>query len=400
MSNLADGVALLALPLLAIQVTRDPVAVSGLRVALTLPWLLFGLLAGVLTDRLDRRRLMVWGNLMRGAALALLGTVALTDQLGLLWLYAAGFLLGIGETWTDTAAQAILPAVVPREGLRRANGRLYSAQVVLNEFAGAPLAGLLVTVSVAAAAFTPAALYLAAGVLVALLPGRYAARRTERTSIATDLREGLRGLAGDRGLRRLVAYSAGVNLVNAAFFAVFVLFAVGAGAPMGLTAPQYSLLLIAVAAGAIGGAQLTERISGKLRTAPVLSAAAVLLGLCLALPALTTHPLAVGAALAVAGAAVAVGNVLAVSMRQEIVPDRLLGRVTAGVRMVVFGALPVGSLLGGVIAATWSPRLLFVVLGVASLLLAFVPHRLPGAAPPLGEPPAGPRAGDITAART
>ncbi|MDP9373173.1 MAG: MFS transporter, partial [Chloroflexota bacterium] len=142
-SNLGDGVALVAAPLLAAALTRDPALVAGLAVAQQLPWLLFALLSGALADRLDRRRAMAAVGAGRAALIGALGIAVLLDHANLPLLYAVFFLLGVGETLFDTTAATVLPAVVPREQLPRANARLSGIATVTNHFIGKPLGGLL-----------------------------------------------------------------------------------------------------------------------------------------------------------------------------------------------------------------------------------------------------------------
>src|SRR5689334_679327 len=150
-SNLADGVLKVALPLVAIRYTDSPTLIAGLTFALTLPWLLFALPAGALADRLDRRRAMLGANLARAALLGALAVAVVLD-LGSIWLlYAVALLIGVSETLYDTSAQSILPLVVPRERLSRANGRLYAAELAANQFVGPPLGGVLVSAGVALA---------------------------------------------------------------------------------------------------------------------------------------------------------------------------------------------------------------------------------------------------------
>jgi MFS family permease len=165
-------------PLLAASLTRDPLLVAGLAVAQRLPWLLFSLVSGVLVDRLDRRRLMVRVDAARSVAAGLLGVAVLADLASLPVLYAVFFLLGTAETLFDSAAVSILPAVVPREQLPRANGRLLSAQMVANELVAPPLGGLLF-----AAAALPflldAGTFAAAAALVAAIAGRFRVERPE-----------------------------------------------------------------------------------------------------------------------------------------------------------------------------------------------------------------------------
>ena len=179
LSNLADGLVKIALPLVAVTLTDSPGLVAGITLAVTLPWLLFALPAGALADRVDRRRAMVAANLARAAAVAVLAVplvLGLESSTAAIWaLYAMALLLGTAETVYDTSAQSILPQVVPRDRLPRANGRLIAAELTANEFVGPPLGGLLVAVGIAAAFLTPAALW-------ALLPAAERERLGRRLS--------------------------------------------------------------------------------------------------------------------------------------------------------------------------------------------------------------------------
>src|SRR4029453_14893717 len=140
-SNLADGILKVALPLVAVRETSSPVQIAALTFALGLPWLLFALPAGALPDRFDRRRMMAAADLLRAALLAVLAVAALADAMSLWLLYAVALAVGVAETLHDTAAQSILPQVVPRARLSRANGRLFAAELTANQFVGPPLGG-------------------------------------------------------------------------------------------------------------------------------------------------------------------------------------------------------------------------------------------------------------------
>jgi len=167
LSNLADGVVKVSLPLVAVTLTDSPALVAGIVVAVTLPWLLFALPAGALTDRVDRRAAMLLANVARASALAVLVATVLLGY-GSIWaLYAVALFVGIAETVYDTCAQSILPQVVPRERLSRANGRLQAAELAANEFVGPPLGGVLVATGIAVAFAAPAGLWaVAVGVLL------------------------------------------------------------------------------------------------------------------------------------------------------------------------------------------------------------------------------------------
>ncbi len=147
-SNLADGIFLVALPLIAVRLTDSPMLVAGVSLAGRLPWLVFVLFAGALADRLDRRITMRNVQLMRVAVVGLMAVMAFTDTLSLPVLYVTAFVLGMGETLFDTAAQSIMPSIVSKDLLSRANSRLYAVELTMNAFIGPPLGGFLVAVSV------------------------------------------------------------------------------------------------------------------------------------------------------------------------------------------------------------------------------------------------------------
>jgi MFS family permease len=368
-SNLADGVFFIALPLLAIRLTDSPALIAGLAFALRLPWLFFALIAGALADRLDRRRTMVLVQLLRAG---LAGGLALVILLGLesIWLlYAVALLLGIGETLFDTAAQSIMPNVVRRDQLPVANGRLYAAEITMNQFIGPPLGGLLAALAMISAFGSSAVAWIVAALLMAALVGAFKpAREGPPTRMHTDIAEGLRYLWG-HGLLRTFALMVGVmNLASGAAFAIFVLYAVAPG-PMGLTEPAFGLLLTTTALGAVAGTlaapRLIERV-GRARTLVLsIGGNALLVGV----PALTADPILIGAAFVLGSSTGMAWNIITVSLRQSIVPDRLIGRVNSAYRLLAWGTMPLGALLGGIIGELTDLRVVFALAGVASLLL-------------------------------
>ncbi|HEY3872608.1 MAG TPA: MFS transporter [Actinocrinis sp.] len=214
-SNLADGTLKVALPLVAIGYTRSPALIAGLSFAFTLPWLLFALPAGALVDRIDRRRAMLRANSVRAAAVAGLVLVVLAGA-GSVWaLYVVALCVGTAETVYDTAAQSMVPRIVPRELLSRANGRLFAVELAANEFVGPPLAGLLVAVGVIVSLTTPLGLWAVALAAMLLLRGNFQAQRTERTTLRADIAEGLRFVWHNRLLRTLSAMTGAHKLLGA-----------------------------------------------------------------------------------------------------------------------------------------------------------------------------------------
>jgi MFS family permease len=372
LSNLADGLVKIALPLVAVTLTDSAGLVAGVTLAVTLPWLLFALPAGALADRVDRRLAMVAANVVRTAAVVALAValvLGLESSTGAIWaLYAVALLLGTAETVYDTAAQSILPQVVPRDRLPRANGRLLAAELTANEFVGPPLGGLLVGAGVAAAFATPAGLWAAAIGALLLLRGGFSVPREKSTTLRADVAEGLRYLWRHRLLRTLAAMTGLFNFATNATFAVFVLYAVGPDSAMGLTEAAYGLLFAIIAGGSLIGALLADPIIRRLGRSR-----SMLLGLLggvatVGTPAFTTIPLVIAVAFLVGGLTNALWNVVAVSLRQRITPDRILGRINSSYRLVAWGTRPLGAAAGGLLAELLGLRAVFAV--AAALILA------------------------------
>src|SRR5512132_539986 len=368
LSNLADGVVKVSLPLVAVKLTDSPALVAGVVVAVTLPWLLFALPAGALADRVDRRAAMLVANVARASALAVLVATVLLGY-GSIWaLYAVALFVGIAETVYDTCAQSILPQVVSRERLSRANGRLQAAELTANEFVGPPLGGVLVATGTAVAFAAPAGLWAAAVGVLLLVQGRFRVVREHRTTIRADVAEGLRFLWRHRLLRTLAAMTGLFNLATNATFAVFVLYAVGPDSAMGLSDAGYGLLFATIAAGSLLGALVADRVERRLGRARTLTLSILGGALTVTAPALTTDPLPIAAAFFTGGATLALWNVVAVSLRQRITPDRILGRVNSGYRLVAWGSRPLGAAAGGLIGETLGLRAVFAAAGALILL--------------------------------
>lgn len=352
LSNLADGVLKIGAPLLAVSMTRSPTLVSLVGAAATLPWLLLALPAGAIADRADRRRVMVAANAARAAILAAVTLLASLGLLDLWILLAAVLAAGVTEVFADVSAQAVLPMTVPADHLTRANGRVSSAQLVGNDFAGAPVAGLLVGVLPAAVFGAPALLYGAAGLLLLGMRGAYRLPdpRSERRPLRREIGEALRYLRSHRILRSLAITAGLLNLANAAYFAVLVLWAVGDGSMIGLEPGHYGLMLTAFGAGAVFGSLLSGRAAGIFGEYRTLAGAWLISSLLLLVPVAAPSPWTLYPTAVLWGVVGAAGNVLVISARQRLIPAELLGRVNSAYRLVGMGGMPLGAVLGGVVA--------------------------------------------------
>ena len=369
MSNLADGVLKVALPLVAIQLTRDPTVIAGLSIALTLPWLLFALPAGALSDRLDRRNVMLGANLVRGAAVVVLAVAAATGLGSIGVLYALALVIGVAETLYDTSAQSIVPQLVGRDLLPRANSRLYAAELTANEFVGPPLAGLVVAVGAALAFAVPAALWLCAFGVLLIVRGRFRIPRAEPTSMRADIAEGLRFLWRNRVLRTLAVMVGVMNFASSATWTVFVLYAVGPESEMGLSEQAYGVLFASTAVGALVGSFLAAPVQRALGRSGALTAVLFTSALYVSAPAATTNPYVIAVVFFVGGVGIMVWNVIAVTLRQRISPDRLLGRVNSAFRLLAWGTIPLGALAAGLLAETFGLAVVFAAMGVLTIAL-------------------------------
>lgn len=380
-SNLGDGIRDAALPLLAATLTRDPALVAGVFVAGRLPWLVFSLVSGAVVDRVDRRRLMAAVNTFRALAVGMLAIFAASGLAALPLLYVVAFLLGVAETLFDNAFLSITPSVVPRGRLEAANGRLEAAMVVCNEFAGPPLGGLLF----AAAATLPFALdgatFAVSAALILTMRGRFKPVSLDppvKRSIRTDIAEGLRWLWGHRFLRNLSGMAAAVNLLLTATISIFVLFALDV---LGAGELGFGLALAAFGVGGLAGGLMAAGISRRLGATATISGIILLAAASQLVIGLSSDLALAAAMIAVVSFSGSVWNVVTMSLRQALVPDRLLGRVTSAHHLLSFGAMPLGALLGGFLARSFGLRAPFLVAFAGLALLGLAARRLAGAIP-------------------
>ena len=367
-SNLGDGVYGTALPLLAATLTRDPLLVAVVSFAEWLPWLLFGLLSGALLDRWDRRRVMWVVDAGRFAVVGGLAVVVLLDEASIGLLATVGFVLGTGQTLVDTGAQSILPALVSRDAQRLewANGRLIGTQVVTQELAGPPAGGFLFSVAPWVPFAVDAVSFAAGSALVASIRGHFGPAPDQlgpgdRTTLWTEIAEGLRWLGAHRVLRATAALVAVVNLLAAAGSAVMVLFA---QERLGLDAVGFGLLLGASAVGGVLGSLVAARSVGVFGTAQIIVGTMVLSALAFLAFGLSSDPWLAGVMFGLVGFLTVVFNVVMGSLRQALTPDRLLGRVISAFRLFSYGTVPFGSLLGGLLARSFGLRAPFLAAGI------------------------------------
>ena len=368
-ANLGDGIFQVAVALLAVKLTRSPALVAGVALAARLPWLILALPAGALADRLDRRQTMLRANVARVALIGALAAAIAADAATIWMLYAVALALGIAEVLFDTSSQTMMPAVVDKDDLSSANGRLFAVEMVMNQFIGPPIGGLLIAASAALAVASGAGLYALAALALAFLPGAYRSVRSgPPTRLRTDIAEGVRYLMSHRILRTLGLLLGAQNLLFTAQGALFILYATSDRFGLGLSDAGVGMLMAVSAFGGFVGSFAAGPVEKRLGRTTVLSLSLVLGAIVLATPGLTRNVVIV-AVVSVLTAAGVMWNVITVSLRQRIIPDHLLGRVNSAYRLLGWGSMPIGAALGGATAEVIGVRPVFLVCGAITLLL-------------------------------
>ncbi|MEO3777397.1 MFS transporter [Micromonospora sp. B11E3] len=371
-SALGDGIRFAALPLLATVLLRDGFQVAVVTAATTLPWLLFGLPAGAYADRVDRRRLMVRADLLRaGTLVAAIGLLA-AGWLTLWPLVAVAFLLGVGEVLFDCAAFAFLPSVVRPERLETVNSRLFAVQTLCRDLLGHVLGGVLFAVHRLVPFAVDAVSFLLSAALLANIRGPAAAPAAPATDghagarLWRDIRDGVAYVAGDP-LLRVLTVTAG--LINAVYLGQIAVFVILVREVLGLPSAAYGLLVSAGALGGVLGGAVAAGVARSAGRVPALLGSLALIGAAGLGVAATASTAVVAVAWAAGGAGIMVWNVVAVSLRQSIIPDRLRGRATGVYRLVAWGMMPFGALAFGWVSDTAGPRGAFAAGGVVLLAL-------------------------------
>lgn len=380
LDSVGDGAWAAALPLLAVSLTTDPRLVSLIAAASYLPWLLVSLPAGALVDRRPRLGLM-WRA--QAAQLVLMGTLTAAVAAGaasLPLVLGLALLLGCAEVVFGNAAQAVLPELVPRELLGRANGNQYAAQVAGQFFLGPPVGSLLFLVAAALPLGVDTASFGLSALLLAGLGRRAAGPPQERSlPIRAAIGEGIRWLAAHRLLRTLAVLLGVNNFCNQLGQATLVLFATET---LGVGTAGYGLLLAAGAVGSVVGGVVNPSVVRRIGERASVVAALAVSSLAYLAIGLVTDAVALGALLAVNGFAITLWNIVTVTLRQEVVPAALLGRVTSVYRMLGWGLIPLGAVAGGLVAHGIGLRAPMPVAGAlrALALVAAAPVLLRGLA--------------------
>lgn len=399
-ANLGDGLMAVALVWLASAVTRDALAIAAVGVASRIPWLVFSLPAGVITDRFDRRKLVAWMDVSRVVVVAALGVLVLRHQDGLptpgelaagapepasgplliVALCVAALLLGCAEVLRDNTAQTLMPAIVDKSQLEKANGRMWAAETTMNSFVGPALGGLLVAVALALPFLLNAGLLAVSAALVFALvgtftPGSATVERSRRIDWKGEIGEGVRWLWSHRLIRTLAILLGLMNLLGNVAFTVSVLFVQDV---LGLYEGwQFGIVTTGFAAGAVTGSLLADRVTKRLSPGTALVTSIIGMGTAVTLMGLLPWAVLFWLCGVLAGVFIVIWNVITVSLRQRLIPDHLLGRVNSVYRFFGWGTIAIGTALSGLLVTVgesfltreWALRAVFVLAGLGHLAL-------------------------------
>lgn len=355
-SNLGDGIAMLAFPWLATLITRDATLIALVAAMTRLPWLLFSLPAGVITDQYDRRRLMVQADTLRliltvGVVGLVLSAPALPlpDSSGqvlplIAGLCAAAFLLGSAEVVRDNAAQTAMPSIVEKSELEQANGQLWSIEQIMGQFIGPPLAGVLIALAVPvpfvvnACAFGVAAWFMWQVVLAPRPPVELP------KGFWKQMKEGIDWMRSHALILRLAVMLGALNFATMMSATILVLLSQEV---FGLTAYGHGFLLTAGAAGGVLGGLVGPKIAKAMGAQRTVLLTLFVFPLPFLILASTGNPYIAGFALFLEMFMGMTWNVVTVSLRQRLIPDGLLGRVNSIYRFFGWGTIPLGALFAG-----------------------------------------------------
>ncbi|MDL9979587.1 MFS transporter [Microbacterium sp. ASV49] len=402
-SNLADGIGRTAVPLIATTLTRDPFMISVLGALAFLPWLIFGLPAGMIVDRFDRRIVMAIANTVRGGAALVLAVLTVTGTLSIWALFAGTLVFGIGETLFDNATNAVIPGVVKRDQLDRANGWMQAAQVTIDSFIATPIGGVLFGVALALPLWIGGAAYLVPIALALMLPVAAARPLREPEQVrapalvpdpdapdveaatltaepvptplapsSVSAREAITFLWHHRYLRSMILFTSIVGCCLSFAQAATILFFIEVHH---VTPAAIGFVTAGIGIGALAGSLTASRFVARFGRGPIMVGANLVMAVACVFTGLAPNVTTAIIAYAFMAFAVSTWNVPWGALRQQIVPPRLFGRVLGIARMLTWGLFPIATLLGGLVSRA-SLQVPFVIAGIIVAITTLLAMRL------------------------
>jgi MFS family permease len=373
LTNLADGILRLASPLIGISLTKDPLLISLLSALSLLPWLFFAIPIGAVVDRIDRRKALFVGNSIRAVIGLAIAFIINAGALNIEILLVATFLWGICEVLVDTTSQSILPQILKAHQLERGNSRLNTAEVVIAQFVGTPLSGFLYASSIVLPFFFSGAGFAIAALILAIFPFHTSMEldrksRSSESRIFDEIKFGIRYMNQDKRIFHLVVITTLLGFFFSLSNSIAPLFIID---ELGVSPHYLGILLATQGVGALAGSIFAPRISQKFGRGRALAINLVVASFPIFLIGLAPNvwyylPLGI-----VIGATISVWNVLLMSVYQSLIPLELYGRIHGARRTIVWGLMPIGSVLGGYIARD-GLRIPYLIGGAISTLIVLL----------------------------
>lgn len=371
-TNLADGVLKLAAPLLAVRLTRDPVLISLLAALSLLPWLFFAIPIGAFVDRVDKVKALVFGNLLRSCVAIGLSYAIYSGRISIWILLGTVFLIGICEVLVDTTSQAAIPHLISSTKLEKGNSRLQISEVTVSQFVGTPLSGFLYALAIGLPFLFSGVGFVFAATILGSRPflSRMGSEKTveiERPRLASEIKFAIDYMYKDKRIFHIVLITTSIGFFYSLSSAIAPLFMIQ---ELGV-APRYLGVLFAVQGiGALLGSISAPRISEKLGRGRALALNLTIASLPIILTGIVPSvwyylPLSV-----MIGFSISIWNILLMSLYQSLIPRELLGRIHGARRTIVWGLMPLGSVLGGFVAKG-GLRLPFLIGGIAASAIVF-----------------------------
>ena len=377
-TNLVDGVLRLAAPLLAVSLTEDPILIGALTALGLLPWLFFAIPIGAIVDRVDRRKALVLGNSLR-AAIALFIAFAVSQGFINIWLLLISvFFFGICEVLVDTTSQAVLPQILDKSNYERGNSRLQISEVIVSQFAGAPLSGLLYAVSIALPFFFSTTGFILAGLLILLFPfEREINARKEgevgqaKLGLKGDIKFALNYLYQDKQIFSIVVITTLLGFFYSLSNAIAPLFILK---ELKVSPALFGVFFAIQGVGALAGSIAAPMVSKYLGRGKALAINVFFASLLVIFIGLSPNAYFFVAVSVLIGFTISVWNILLMSLYQSLIPPELYGRIHGARRTIVWGLMPIGAIIGGVIARG-GLRLPFLIGGAIATLIAFFSYK-------------------------
>lgn len=352
-SNLADGILLAAAPLLAITLTDNTVLIAAIGAMTMLPWLLFAIPIGVMVDRIDRRFILAASNALRSAVIGFLTLGIAIQVVTIYWLLVAAFIIGVCEVAADTTAQSLIPQILDKEHYEKGNSRLQISETVVQGFIGSPLSGFLYALIIYLPFFINSLGYAVSAVLAFSIPIKYLQdirkedSLTEKKNFREDIKFGISYLYHHKLLRRLVITTSLIGVCYSMGTSTMVLFLVK---ELRMPEPLFGVVLTISGLGAVVGAIVAPKASKSFGRSKVMTAGIFFSSLVLLLQGFAPNIYFFIAFAALGGFMISQWNILLMATYQTVIPNEIYGRVHGTRRTLVWGMMPIGSLLGGVLA--------------------------------------------------